>query len=139
MDTTDRFKGFDSERLAEARRVMERFWPTVKRALRSIPFMQEVVAAYYAMLDPKTDMRARLIFLGALAYFVLPFDAVPDFILGLGFIDDVSILMAALTAACSSITDEHLEKARRALSDIEEEENADGEGAKAGEPITIDA
>jgi uncharacterized membrane protein YkvA (DUF1232 family) len=98
-------------------RVKARFWPTVKKALRTIPFIDEVVAAYYAMLDPQTPTRSRLILIAALAYFVTPFDVVPDFILGLGFIDDASVLMAALAAVRSSIRDEHREAARRALAE----------------------
>ena len=39
--------------------IRARFWPTVRRALRVIPFIDEVVAAYYAMLDPTTPTRAR--------------------------------------------------------------------------------
>ena len=99
------------------RQVRARFWPTVKRALRHIPFIDEVVAAYYAMLDPRTPAKPRLILIGALAYFVTPFDIVPDILLGLGFVDDISILMAALAAVRSSIRDEHREAARRALAE----------------------
>ena len=98
-------------------RVRARFWPTVKRALRWIPFMDEVVAAYYAMLDPKTPAKSRFIIIAALAYFVSPFDAIPDVMLGLGFIDDASILMAAFAAVRSSIREEHREAARRALAE----------------------
>ncbi len=97
--------------------VRARFWPTVKRALRTIPFIEEVVALYYAMLDPKTPARSRLIIIGALAYFVSPIDLVPDFLLGLGFLDDASILMAAIAAVRSSIREEHRVAARRALAD----------------------
>jgi uncharacterized membrane protein YkvA (DUF1232 family) len=98
-------------------RVRDRFWPTVRKALRTIPFIDEVVAAYYAMLDPTTPTRARLTLIAALAYFVTPFDFVPDFIVGLGFIDDASVLAAAIAAVRSSIKPEHREAARRALSD----------------------
>ncbi len=98
-------------------KVKARFWPTVKKALRTIPFMDEVVAAYYAMLDPLTPTRARLTLLGALVYFVTPLDVVPDVIIGLGFLDDATILAAALAAARSSITEVHREAARRALAD----------------------
>jgi uncharacterized membrane protein YkvA (DUF1232 family) len=98
-------------------RVRARFWPTVKKAIRSIPFIEEVAAAYYAMLDPRTPTRARLTLIAALAYFVAPFDFVPDIILGLGFLDDASVLMAALAAVRSSIREEHREAARRALAD----------------------
>lgn len=105
------------EDAAKEQRVRARFWPTVRKALGSIPFMDEVVAVYYAMLDPRTPLRARLTILGALAYFVSPFDLVPDFIVGLGFLDDATVLAAALAAVRSSIRDEHREAARRALKD----------------------
>jgi uncharacterized membrane protein YkvA (DUF1232 family) len=97
--------------------VRANFWPTVKRALRHIPFMEEVIAAYYAMLDRDTPISARLTIIAALAYFVTPFDFVPDFILGLGFVDDASVLMAALAAVRGSIKEEHREAARQALTD----------------------
>jgi uncharacterized membrane protein YkvA (DUF1232 family) len=98
-------------------RVRARFWPTVKKALRSIPFIDEVVAAYYAMLDPTTPTSARLTLIAALAYFVAPFDFVPDFIFGIGFLDDASVLAAAIAAVSGSIRPEHREAARRALAD----------------------
>lgn len=98
-------------------RIRRRFWPTVRKALRAVPFINEVVAAYYAMLDPDTPTRARLILIAALAYFVTPFDVVPDFIIGLGFVDDATVLAAALAAVRSSIKDEHREAARRALAE----------------------
>lgn len=98
-------------------RVRARFWPTVKRALRSIPFIEEVVAAYYAMLDPSTPVSARLTLVAALAYFVAPFDLVPDIILAIGFLDDASVLFAAISAVRGSIKEEHREAARRALAE----------------------
>jgi uncharacterized membrane protein YkvA (DUF1232 family) len=99
------------------RRVREKFWPTVKRALRQVPFIEEVVAAYYAMLDRETPVAARLTLIAALAYFVMPFDFVPDFLLGLGFLDDASVLLAALSAVRTSIKEEHRVAAREALAD----------------------
>jgi|SRR6478735_6622386 len=105
----------------EERRVRADFWPTVKRALRHIPFIEDVVAAYYAMLDHETPVAARLTIIAALAYFVTPFDIIPDFILGFGFIDDASVLMAALAAVRGSIKEEHRTAARAALA----EERAD--------------
>lgn len=99
------------------RRVRDRFWPTVKRALRHIPFIEEVAAAYYAMLDPTTPLSARLTLVGALAYFVAPLDFVPDFIFAIGFLDDASILLAAISAVRSSIKEEHRIAARQALAE----------------------
>lgn len=100
-------------------RIRARFWPTAKKAIRAIPFIEEVVAAYYAMLDPRTPARARLTLIAALAYFVAPLDFVPDFMLGLGFLDDASVLMAALAAVRTSIRPEHRQAAKRALAEEE--------------------
>ena len=107
-------------------RIKKRFWPTVRKALGSIPFMEEVVAAYYAMLDPATPRAAQLTLISALAYFVMPIDMIPDFIAGLGFVDDASVLTAALAAVGSSIKPEHREAARRALKDPELAPNGNG-------------
>jgi len=105
------------EAAEKERRIRDRFWPTVKRALRHIPFIEEVAAAYYAMLDPTTPLSSRLTLLAALAYFVAPLDFVPDFIFALGFLDDASVLMAAISAVRSSIKEEHRVAARRALAE----------------------
>ena len=93
-----------------------RFWPTMRKALRSIPFMEDVIAAYYAMLDPATPTSARLTLIAALAYFVAPFDVVPDMIAVFGFADDATVLLAAISAVGGAIRDEHREAARRALA-----------------------
>ncbi len=99
------------------RRVRAQFWRTVKRAAGSIPFMDEVVAAYYCALDTETPTRARGILLGSLAYFVLPADFIPDFLLAFGFTDDLAVLTAAITAIRPHIKEHHREAARQALED----------------------
>jgi uncharacterized membrane protein YkvA (DUF1232 family) len=96
--------------------VRRKFWTTLKKAARYIPFSDDLVAAYFCALDPATPHRVRAVLLGALAYFVLPFDAVPDFLAGIGFSDDVTVLVAAIAMVRSHITSAHREAARRALS-----------------------
>jgi uncharacterized membrane protein YkvA (DUF1232 family) len=83
--------------------------------------MEDVVAAYYCALDPSTPSRARYVLFGALAYFVLPLDWVPDFLLGFGFTDDIAVLAAAVSAIRSNIREAHYLSARKALAaqDIE--------------------
>jgi uncharacterized membrane protein YkvA (DUF1232 family) len=98
-------------------RVRARFWRTVKRAARQVPFMEDVAAAYYCALDTRTPTRVRGVLLAALAYFVLPTDFIPDFIFGLGFTDDVAVLTAAITALRGHITPAHRAAAREALSE----------------------
>ncbi|ORE93606.1 YkvA family protein [Acuticoccus yangtzensis] len=105
--------GFD----ANEAKVRRKFWPTLKKAARHIPFSRDVVAAYYCAMDPDVPFRVRATLLGALAYFVTPIDAVPDFLLGIGFGDDMAVLMGAITLVASHITDRHREKAKAALED----------------------
>lgn len=98
-------------------RVRARFWRTVKRAARTIPFMDEVVAAYYCALDSDTPARARGILVASLAYFVLPTDFIPDFLISFGFTDDLAVLTAAITAIRPHIRDHHREAAKKALGE----------------------
>lgn len=98
-----------------AEKVKSRFWSTFRRAARVIPFAEDLVAAYYCALDPATPARVRGMLLAALAYFVLPFDAIPDVIAGLGFSDDATILLATIGMVRAHITPVHREAARQAL------------------------
>ena len=82
--------------------VRDNFWRTVKRAAKHVPFMQDVVAAYYCAMDKRTPLRVKAIILAALAYFVLPTDTIPDFIFGLGFTDNAAVLTAAISAIAAA-------------------------------------
>jgi uncharacterized membrane protein YkvA (DUF1232 family) len=101
-------------------RVRKTFFKTLKKAARQIPFMEDLVAAYYCALDPATPVKVRGTLLAALAYFVLPLDAVPDFILGIGFGDDATVLAAAIALVRAHIRDAHILAARETLDDIED-------------------
>ena len=80
-----------------------------------LPFVEEIVAAYYCALDPATPMRVRGMLLAAIAYFILPFDFVPDIIAGLGFADDAALVTAVLALVSAHITPTHRAAAARAL------------------------
>lgn len=110
------FSGSRAKSAAKESEVRANFWRTAKKAARQIPFMEDVVAAYYCAMDRKTPLRAKGILLAALGYFILPTDAVPDFILGLGFTDDVAVLTAALATVRTHITPAHRLAAREAMA-----------------------
>lgn len=105
----------NDENARRREKVRQRFWRTLRRAAGQLPFVEDIVASYYCALDSRTPARVRGILLAALAYFVLPFDMVPDFIVGIGFTDDLAVLTAAFTAVQSHVRPEHREAARRAL------------------------
>jgi uncharacterized membrane protein YkvA (DUF1232 family) len=100
-------------------RVEAGFWPKLRRLARRIPFMGELLAAYYCATDPASPLKVKAVLMGALAYFVLPFDAVPDFLALLGFADDAAIVYAAIKTVAQHITPEHRAKAQAALEKLE--------------------
>ena len=112
----------DAEEKAQAneKRVRKGFWITLAKASAKIPFMEELIASYYCALDPKTPSRVRAILLAALAYFVLPLDSIPDFILGFGFTDDMAVLGAVIASIRSHINENHKDLARQKLASLEE-------------------
>ena len=73
------------------------------------------LAAYYCAMDPSTPFKVRATLLGALAYFILPFDVIPDFILGLGFTDDMAVIVTAFTMIRNHLTQDHLDQARETI------------------------
>jgi uncharacterized membrane protein YkvA (DUF1232 family) len=96
----------------EARR---EFWRKLKRLAANLPFAQDLLTAHYCAFDRQTPLHVKAALLGALAYFVLPDDLIPDSIPGLGFTDDAAVLAAAMKLFSSHIKPEHREAAGRAL------------------------
>ena len=92
------------------------FWKKLRRFATRLPFAEDLLAAYYCALDRDTPLQVKAALLGALAYFVLPFDAIPDMLPMLGFADDAAVLAAALRLVASHIRPEHREAARAALA-----------------------
>jgi uncharacterized membrane protein YkvA (DUF1232 family) len=97
------------------RKVRNEFWQKLRRFAGQVPFVEDIVAGYYCALDPATPMRVRGMLLAAIAYFILPFDFIPDFVAGLGFADDAALVTAVLALVSAHITPTHRAAAARAL------------------------
>ncbi|MEZ5550965.1 MAG: YkvA family protein [Pseudomonadales bacterium] len=102
----------------DAREIETQFWPKFRRVAARLPFAADLLAAYYAAIDPITPRHVRGILLGALGYFIMPADLIPDFILGLGFTDDAAVLAAALKTLTDHIQPAHQDRARKTLDSI---------------------
>jgi len=98
----------------------ESFWKKVKKhALRAgREVIEDALVLYYALQDEDTPKWAKTVIIGALAYFILPTDAIPDAIPVAGFIDDLGALAAALTTVGVHLKDEHFAKARNFLDNF---------------------
>lgn len=106
-----------AERLAQDRdSVRRQFWAKLKQFAVKLPFAEDLLAAYYCAFDRQTPRHVQAALLGAIAYFILPFDVVPDMLPLLGFTDDAAILATALRMVASHITPEHRDAARAAMA-----------------------
>jgi uncharacterized membrane protein YkvA (DUF1232 family) len=114
---SDSSVGFEpADRLAKDREsVRKRFWIKLKRVAATLPFAEDLVAAYYCAFDKDTPRHVQAALLGAIAYFILPFDFVPDMMPVLGFTDDAAVLATAIRMVANHITPDHREAARAAL------------------------
>ena len=121
---------FDADKLrADEALVEERFWDKVRKTLGRVPFVEDALAAYYCATDGKTPLYVKAVLMGALAYFIVPSDVIPDFIVGLGYTDDASVLVAAIAAVRGSLKPEHFAAARAFLGkkDIETGDSETGD------------
>jgi len=91
-------------------------WRKVRRVAARIPFAEDLLAAYYCAFDRATPLQVRATLIGALAYFVLPLDAIPDVLPVLGFTDDAAVLATAIKLVASHMTPVHRDLARDALA-----------------------
>jgi uncharacterized membrane protein YkvA (DUF1232 family) len=94
----------------------DKVWRKARRVAAQIPFAEDLLAAYYCAFDRDTPLQVKATLVGALAYFVLPFDAVPDFMPVLGFTDDAVVLATALKLVASHMRPQHRDAAREALA-----------------------
>src|SRR4029078_11123662 len=117
MASSEHTVGFEpAARLAQDREsVRRRFWTKFKQVVAKLPFAEDLLAAYYCAFDRETPRHIQLALLGALAYFILPFDFMPDMLPVLGFTDDAAVLATAIRMVASHITPEHRDAARAAL------------------------
>lgn len=83
------------------------FWTKVRRTVGKVPFVPDVVALYFCMRDVNTPLWAKLQIGGALAYFVAPVDAIPDFVPLLGYSDDAGVVAATIAVLGAHVTDAH--------------------------------
>jgi uncharacterized membrane protein YkvA (DUF1232 family) len=97
-------------------RVRRGFWAKAKGVAAALPFAEDLLAAYYCAFDRATPLQVKAALLGALAYFILPFDAIPDFMPLLGYTDDAAVLATAIRLVAAHILPRHRDAARETLS-----------------------
>ena len=84
-----------------------------------VPFVEDLLTVYYCAFDRTTPAYVRLALLAALAYFIDPFDTVPDVLPLIGLGDDAAVLASAIKLTVAHIKPEHREAARETLTQLD--------------------
>ncbi|RYF97495.1 MAG: DUF1232 domain-containing protein, partial [Caulobacteraceae bacterium] len=96
-------------------RVTRGFWPKIRRVATKIPFAGDALSIWFCARDPATPAGAKAMMMAGLAYFVLPTDAVPDFLAVVGFTDDAAVIAALLAIVGKNLKPRHKAEARQLL------------------------
>lgn len=96
-------------------KVREGFLPKIRRVAAKVPFAADALSVWWAARDPETPTAAKGMMLAALAYFVLPTDAIPDILPVIGFTDDAAVFAALIAILGKTVKPQHKEAARTFL------------------------
>jgi uncharacterized membrane protein YkvA (DUF1232 family) len=102
-------------------RVDEGFWPKIRRVAAKVPFAKEALSVWYCAKDDETPLAAKGMMLAALAYFVMPVDAIPDVIAGLGYTDDAAVFTALMAIVGKNLKPRHKLAAKRDIEKLRAE------------------
>jgi uncharacterized membrane protein YkvA (DUF1232 family) len=96
------------------------FWTKLKKHAvdAGLKVVYSGLILYYALDNPNTSLKDKAIIYGALGYLILPIDIIPDFILLLGYGDDLGVLLFAAARVAMSIDSEVKQKAKYKLVDF---------------------
>ena len=99
------------------------FWNKVKNVARKAGAKLIYIALilYYELTDPKVSIKEKSVIIGALGYFILPVDLIPDAIPVAGFSDDLAALVAAYGYVRAHLTPEVVKRAQDKMSDLFDE------------------
>ena len=104
------------------------FLAKVLKHARSIgaSLLYKALQLFYVAQKPEVPKKVKATIYGALGYFILPFDVIPDMIVGVGYGDDATALLVALGIAHMYIDEEVREQAKRKLAGILGEDAVNG-------------
>lgn len=90
------------------------FWSKMKRyaAVAGKKLAEPAFSMFYCMKDKDTPIQAKATIIGALAYFILPTDAISDFLPFIGFTDDLTVIITTLKLIKKYVKTSHIQKAR---------------------------
>ncbi|MGN1386062.1 MAG: YkvA family protein [Bacillus sp. (in: firmicutes)] len=97
----------------------DKMWDKLKRLGKKAGtnVVYTVLLLYFTLQKPDIPAKTKAIIVGALGYFILPLDLLPDIAVGLGYTDDLGVLGIALLQIAFYIDEEVKTKAKAKLND----------------------
>ena len=99
-------------------RVARGFWPKIRKVAAKVPFAADALSLWWCAKDPETPTAAKGMMFAALAYFVLPFDAIPDVLPAIGLTDDAAVIAAVIALVGRNLKARHKDAAQDFLSKL---------------------
>jgi uncharacterized membrane protein YkvA (DUF1232 family) len=98
--------------------LLRSFWRKLACVVAQVPFAEDLLAAYYCAFDRDTPVYVKSTLIAAIAYFVLPADAIPDMLPVIGFTDDAAVVATALKLVTDHMRPAHRAAAQRKLAEL---------------------
>ncbi|MDA3860735.1 MAG: YkvA family protein [Melioribacteraceae bacterium] len=76
--------------------VENKLWVKLEKVGKKISFAKDLIALFHYLVDNSVSWHRKTIVAGALIYFVVPFDAIPDLAPLFGYMDDLGVITATL-------------------------------------------
>lgn len=96
------------------------FWNKIKNMPSGV--LQKVVylalLLYNMLTDPDVPLKTKGLIISALGYFILPFDAIPDLLSGIGYTDDITVFLLVLKQLDNYLTPENKLKALKTMEGL---------------------
>lgn len=95
------------------------FWSKLSKVAKSagVKVVYAALLLFYVLKSKDTSGEDRAKIVGALGYFILPLDLIPDWLPALGFTDDLAALTWALYAVAKNLTPDVKANAKAKLSE----------------------
>lgn len=97
------------------KKLFEKILEFAKKAGMQLVYM--VLIGYFLLQSPDVPKKDKAIIIGALGYFIMPLDLIPD-LMPMGFADDLGALALALANVSFYINEDIKNKAKQKLKDI---------------------
>jgi len=104
----------------ESRYDENKFWKKIRNIAQKTgaTVLRPILTLYYTLQDGDVPIKEKVYIIGALGYFIIPTDVIPDFIVGLGYTDDLAVIAILLKQIKNNITPQIEKKVEQKIYEL---------------------